>query len=133
MKLGTLRYVLVRTFDEIGPSEEVAVTEAALEGDKYAFAVDGMVIHADEIVNKHQFIIDFSLLNREGEVILLRGFPYSLRGTRYNDRYIPTKKDTNYPVLDLGARMSVKLTNTDSANSVRKVAFAVLAYPVLSP
>ena len=118
---------------EIEPSGERPTTESALEGDKYAYAIDGVIIHADEITNKHLLLVDFSLLNRIGEVTLLKGFLYSLRGTRYNEKYIPTKKDTEYPILDKGSSMSIKLVNADSTNPVRKVAYAVLAYPVISP
>jgi len=132
MRLGTLRYILIRTYDEIEPSGDKPTTETAIEGEKYAYAIDGMIIHADEITNKHLLLIDFSLLNRAGEVTLLKGFPYSLRGTRYNDKYIPTKKDTDYPILDKGSSMSVKLVNADTTYTVKKVAYAVLGYPVIS-
>jgi len=133
MKLGTLRYILIRAYDEIPPSETKPVTDTAIDGDKYSFAIDGIIIHADEITNEHLLLIDFSLLNKAGELTLLKGFPYSLRGTRYNSKYIPTKKDTDYPVLDKNCSMSVKLTNEDSTNSVKKVSFAVLGYPIISP
>jgi len=133
MKLGTLRYMLIRTYDEIAPSDTKPVTDTAIDGDKYSFAVDGIIIHADEVTNKHLLLLDFSLLNKAGEVTLLKGFPYSLRGTRYNDKYIPVKKDTDYPILEKNCSMSIKLTNSDSSNSVYRVAYAVLGYPIISP
>jgi len=131
MKLGTLRYIFVRTIDTLEAGGEDSVKAIVIEGDKFSFAIDGMIIFANTITNPHKLTIDFSLFTEVGEEKLLQNFPYSIRGTRYNPNYIPLKKDTTYPILPLRKEIYVKLTNNDSANAVEGIAYAVLGYPIL--
>ena len=131
MKLGTPRYVFVRTIDTLGPGEYDSVKQTVREGDKFSFAIDGIVIFANSITNPHKLTIDFSIFTEVGEERILQDFPYSIRGTRYNPNYIPLKKDTGYPILPLRREIYVKVSNNDTANAVSGIAYAVLAYPIV--
>ena len=130
-RLGTLRYVFVRTFDTIAAGDSESQRTIVLDGDKYAYAIDGLLIKVQSITNEYKFTIDFSLIDKMGvETKILQNFPYSLRGTRYNQNYIPLKKDTDYPILPVKGEIYYKLSNTDT-NDVSGVAIAVLGYPVV--
>lgn len=130
-RLGTLRYVFVRTFDTIAAGDAESQKTTVLDGDRYAYAIDGLLINVKNITNEYKFTIDFSLFDRLGtETKILTNFPYSIRGTRYNQNYIPLKKDTDYAILPVRGEIYYKLSNTDT-NDVSGVAFAVLAYPVV--
>ena len=131
MKLGTLRYIFVKTIDTLDAGDYDSVKSIAIEGDKFSFAVDGLIIFANSITNPHKLTIDFSIFKEVGEEKLLQNFPYSIRGTRYNPNYIPLKKDTGYPILPVRKELYVKLTNNDTANAVSGIAYAVLGYPIL--
>lgn len=131
MKLGTLRYILVRTIDVLGPNSSDSTKEIPIDGDKFAYAIDGLVIFANSIVNPHKLTIDFSLFTDLGEEKILQNFPYSIRGVRYNPNFIPLKKDTDYPILPSRKQIYIKISNNDSANSVVGIAYAVLGYPIL--
>jgi len=132
IKLGTLRYILVKTIDTLAAGNEDSTKTVPYEGDKYSYAIDGIIIHANSITNPHKLLINFSLftaLNVEERII--SNLPYSLRGTRNNEKYIPTKKDTDYPILPARQPLYLKLTNNDPANDVEGIAWAVLGYPII--
>jgi len=131
MKLGTPRYVFVRTIDTLGPGEYDSVKQTVREGDKFSFAIDGIVIFANSITNPHKLTIDFSIFTEVGEERILQDFPYSIRGTRYNPNYIPLNKGALYPILPLRREIYVKVSNNDTANAVSGIAYAVLAYPIV--
>ena len=131
MKLGTLRYVFVKTIDTLDPGDYDSVKQTVIEGDKFSFAIDGIIIFANSVTNPHKLTIDFSIFTETGEEKLLQNFPYSIRGTRYNPNYIPLKKDTWYPILPLRKEIYVKVSNNDTVNAVSGIAYAVLAYPIL--
>jgi len=131
MRLGTLRYIYVRTLDKLEKGDYDSVKTIVLEGDKFSYAIDGMIIFANSITNPHKLTIDFSIFTEAGEEKILQNFPYSIRGTRNNPNYIPLKKDTGYPILPIRKEIYVKLTNNDQANDVTGIAYAVLGYPIL--
>ena len=131
MKLGTLRYIFVKTIDTLDAGDYDTVKSIAIEGDKFSFAIDGIIIFANSITNPHKLTIDFSIFKEVGEEKLLQNFPYSIRGTRYNPNYIPLKKDTGYPILPLKKEIYVKVSNNDTVNAVSGIAYAVLAYPLI--
>ena len=131
MKLGTLRYVFVRTIDKLDPGTYDSVKTIVIEGDRFSFAIDGLIIFANSITNPHKLTIDFSIFKEVGEEKLLQNFPYSIRGTRYNPNYIPLRKDTGYPILPLKKEIYVKVANNDTDNAVNGIAYAVLAYPII--
>ena len=131
MKLGTLRYIFVKTIDTLDAGDYDSAKSIAIEGDKFSFAIDGIIIFANSITNPHKLTIDFSIFKEIGEEKLLQNFPYSIRGTRYNPNYIPLKKDTGYPILPLKKEIYVKVSNNDTVNAVSGIAYAVLAYPLI--
>jgi len=131
MRLGTLRYIFTRTFDLISAGDSESERTIVRDGDKYAYAVDGLLINIQSITNQYKFTIDFSIIDNLGvETKIMQNFPYSLRGTKYNDHYIPLKKDTDYPILPVRGNIYYKLSNTDS-NDVEGVAIAVMGYPIV--
>lgn len=131
MKLGTLRYIYVRTFDTISAGDSESARTIVLDGDKYAYAIDGILIDIETISNEYKFTVDFSIIDTLGvETRILQNLPYSLRGTIYGSHYIPVKKDTNYPVLPVRGEIYYKLSNNDTSD-VTGVAFAVMGYPIV--
>jgi len=132
MRLGTLRYVLVRTYDAISAGGQQSERIAVRDGDRYAYALDGLLINVESIANEYRLRIDFSIIDITGtETKIVENLPYSLRigfGTVRN--YIPLKKDTGYPILPARGNVYFRLRNEDSSD-ISGVALALLAYPVL--
>jgi len=130
-RLGALRYAYVRVIDSLAPNTSDSMRDTLIDGDKYDFAIDGMIIYAGTITKPEKLLINVSLMLKEGEEKLLTAFPYSLRGTRNNQNYIPLAKDTGYPMLPMKNEIYIKIENTDPDNSVDSITYAILAYPVI--
>ncbi len=138
--LSTLRSILeyVNTTDAgIAGNGGVATdTTIVRDGDKYEFAIDGVLLNIDEFeahVWQSKVKLSISTFPEGGEQKLLVGFPYSCRGTRQNPKYIPLAKDNGYPRLPQNKKIYYKILN-DSENAeyfIKGVAFVVLGYPVL--
>ena len=137
-KLGTLRAVFEYVNTEAGgipggsaPSDQTIVRD----GDKYEFALDGLVFNIDNLgdVWESKVKLDFSIFPNGGEQKLLVGFPYSCRGTRQNPKYIPLAKDIGFPRLPVNKKFYYRIENTDEdvGHMIKGVALVLFGYPVL--
>lgn len=142
-KLGTLRSVYTRIYDEIAENDSKTETDIARDGDKYEYALDGFVVQFDykeeagppEEPLDSEILVDFSIYPTEKEEVLVADFPYSCRGTRGNPKYIPLSKDTGYPMLPKNKKFYYKIRNTNTApagnRAIKGVAIVLYAYPVI--
>jgi hypothetical protein len=135
-KLGTLRAVYAHVYDEIGENDSKTETDICRDGDKYEFAIDGIIVNFDAKEDAglldSEILIDFSIYPTEKADDLLVDFPYSLRGTRQNPKYIPLSKETGFPMLPKNKKWYYKIKNTNAvaAHAIQGVAIAILGYPV---
>lgn len=138
VKLGTLRAVYTHTWTEIAENDSKSETEICRDGDKYEFAIDGIIVTFDaretvDVPLDSEVLIDFSIFPADKEEVLLADFPYSCRGTRNNPIYIPLSKETGFPILPVNKKFYYKIRNTDTvaAHAIQGVALVVLGYPVI--
>ena len=135
-KLGTLRAVFeyVNTAaGGIASAGSVSDTTIVRDGDKYEFALDGLVFSIDDLstVWESRVKLDFSIFPNGGEQKLLVGFPYSCRGTRQNPKYIPLAKDTGFPRLPANKKFYFRILNDEGGAAIKGVALVLFGYPVL--
>jgi len=137
VKLGTLRAVYTHTWDEIAENDNKANQEICRDGDKYEFAIDGIIVNfdakEDAALLDSEILIDFSIFPADKEEVLLADFPYSCRGTRNNPLYIPLSKEVGFPMLPVNKKFYYKIrnTNTNAAHAIQGVAIVVFGYPVI--
>lgn len=137
VKLGTLRAVYTHTWDEIAENDNKSEQEICRDGDKYKFAIDGIIVTFDAKENTalldSEILIDFSIFPADKEEVLLADFPYSCRGTRNNPLYIPLSKEVGFPMLPVNKKFYYKIrnTNTTADHAIQGVALVVFGYPVL--
>ena len=138
VKLGTLRAVYTHTWAEIAENDSKSEQEICRDGDKYEFAIDGIIVNFDEretvdVPLDSEILIDFSIYPTDKAEVILADFPYSCRGTRNNPFYIPLSKEVGFPMLPVNKKFYYKISNTDTdANhAIQGVAFVVFGYPVL--
>jgi len=138
VKLGTLRVVFARVYDEIAEKGSKSETEICRDGDKYAFALDGLIVNfdakeADPYPYDSKILIDFSIYPADKEEVLLADFPYSCRGTRQNPKYIPLSKGTDFPILPPGRKFYYKISNTETTagRAILGVAIVIFGRPVI--
>ena len=137
VKLGTLRVVFARVYDEIAEKGSKSETEICRDGDKYAFALDGLMVNFDkkesEDLLDSKILIDFSIYPADKEEVLLADFPYSCRGTRQNPKYIPLSKGTDFPILPPGRKFYYKISNTETTagRAILGVAIVIFGRPVI--
>lgn len=138
MKLGTLRSVYSRVYDEIAENDAKTDTDICRDGDKYEFALDGIIVNFDaretaDVPLDSEILIDFSIFPADKEEVLLADFPYSCRGTRQNPKYIPLSKETGFPMLPVNKKWYYKIRNADTAagHAIKGVAIVIFGYPVI--
>jgi len=138
VKLGTIRAVYTHIYAEIAENESKSETEICRDGDKFQFALDGIIVNFDEretvdVPLESEILIDFAIYPADKEESLLADFPYSCRGTRNNPKYIPLSKETGFPMLPVNKKFYYKIRNTDTeaAHAIQGVAIVVLGYPVI--
>jgi hypothetical protein len=135
VKLGTLRAVYAQVYAEIPKNDKKTETEIVRDGNKYDFALDGLVINVDKKENAalldSEILIDFSIYPTEKAEELLANFPYSCRGTRQNPQYIPLSKETTFPMLPKNKKFYYEISNTNTLYKIQGVAIVIYGYPVV--
>jgi len=138
VKLGSLRAVYTHTWDEIAENDNKSEQEICRDGDKYEFAIDGIIVTFDaretvDVPLDSEILIDFSIFPADKEEVLLADFPYSCRGTRNNPKYIPLSKEVGFPMLPANKKFYYKIRNTDTtaSHAIQGVAIVVFGYPVI--
>lgn len=134
--LGTLRAVYTHIYAEIAENDSKSETDICRDGDKYEFALDGIIVNFDaretsDVPLESEILIDFSIFPTDKEESLLADFPYSCRGTRGNPKYIPLAKETGFPMLPKNKKFYYKIRNTDTvaAHAIQGVAITIFGYP----
>lgn len=132
--LGSFTHIYTKRIDTIAASGSVEVTDTVLEGNKYDFYIDGIIITIGTISDPYSLLITFTLLEPESPLNLLTNFPYSNRGTRNNPNYIAFTKATDVPLplLHRNNKFYLKLENFDTGSAVEKTAITIHGYPVIS-
>lgn len=140
VKLGTLRAVYTHIYGEIAEGDEESEQEICRDGNKYEFAIDGIIVNFDKREDagdvyplESEILIDFSIFPADKEEVLLADFPYSCRGTRNNPLYIPLSKETGFPMLPTNKKFYYKIRNTYATvdHAIEGVAIVVFGYPVI--
>lgn len=137
VKLGTLRAVYAHIYSEIAENDSKSETEICRDGDKFDFAIDGIVVNFDAKENAalldSEILVDFSTYPTEKAEELLVDFPYSCRGTRGNPKYIPLSKETGFPMLPKNKKWYYKIRNTNTTvdHAIQGVAIVIYGYPVV--
>lgn len=138
VRYGTLRVVFARVYDKIAEKSSKSETDICRDGDRYAFALDGLIVNfdakeADPYPYDSKILIDFEIYPAEKKEVLLADFPYSCRGTRQNPKYIPLSKGTDFPILPVNKEFYYKISNTETeaGRAILGVAIVILGRPVV--
>lgn len=137
-KYGTLRVLYTHIYEEIAENNSESENEICRDGDKFDFAIDGIIVNFDEretadVPLESEVLIDFSIFPTDKEESLIADFPYSCRGTRQNPKYIPLSKEAGYPILPKNKKFYYKIrnTDTDASHAIQGVAIVIFGRPII--